>query len=123
MTKPIRGRLGSFHHAIAGIRHAFLQPNFRIQATLGAAALLLGAALHVTSGEWVALLLTSLAVLSVEMLNTAIEAVVDLASPEHHHLARVAKDVAAGAVLMAAFGSLVVAAYIFIPRIMHLLGH
>jgi diacylglycerol kinase len=55
-----------------------------------------------------------------EMLNTVIEAVVDLASPEYHPLAQRAKDLAAGAVLMAAFASVIVGVYVFVPRLIHL---
>lgn len=98
------------------------QPNFRIQLALGALALALAGLLRVSPGEWLALILVSLAVLLMEMLNTVIEAVVDLASPDYHPLAKVAKDVAAGAVLIAALASLVVGAYIFVPRLLDLIG-
>jgi diacylglycerol kinase (ATP) len=56
-------------------------------------------------------------VLALEGVNTAIEAVVDLASPQYHDLARRAKDVAAGAVLIAALGALIIAALIVLPRL------
>lgn len=118
----VHGRAKSFGHAFAGVRHVLGQPNFRIQLALGALALALAGLLRVSPGEWLALILVSLAVLLMEMLNTVIEAVVDLASPDYHPLAKVAKDVAAGAVLIAALASLVVGAYIFVPRLLDLIG-
>lgn len=84
-------------------------------------ALAVAAALRVSPGEWLAIILVSLAVLTMEMLNTVVEAVVDLASPELHPLARVAKDVAAGAVLLSALASVVVGVYVFVPHLVRLL--
>ena len=55
--------------------------------------------------------------LSLELLNTVVEAVVDLVTPDYHPLARVAKDVAAGAVLVSAIGGLAVGAFLFLPRL------
>lgn len=118
----LRRRGRSFRYAFAGIRHALGEPNFRVQLGAAVAALILAALLHVRPGEWLALILVSLAVLLMEMLNTVVEVLVDLASPEYHPHAKVAKDVAAGAVLVAALGSVIVGAYVFIPRLIHLAG-
>jgi len=71
-------------------------------------------------GEWIALVLAITLVLALEALNTALEAVVDLASPQLHPLAKRAKDVAAGAVLIGAIGAAVVGCLIFIPRLLAL---
>jgi diacylglycerol kinase len=57
------------------------------------------------------------AVLVAEMFNTVVEAIVDLATPEYHPLARTAKDVAAGAVLLSAILAVVVALFIFVPHL------
>lgn len=122
-ASTLRARVRSFRYALAGIRHAFDGPNFRIQLCAGILVLIAGALLRVTAAQWLVLLLTSLAVLITEMLNTAIEAAVDVASPTFHPQARIAKDVAAGAVLTAATASVVVGLYIFVPRILHLVGH
>ena len=67
--------------------------------------------------EWVATAICCAAVISLECANTAIEAVVDLASPEIHPLAKKAKDCAAGAVLAASVGAVVVGMIIFIPKL------
>ena len=61
-------------------------------------------------------------VMALEIVNTAIESIVDLASPEWHILAKRAKDCAAGAVYLAAFASVVVAAIVFVPRLIAVLG-
>lgn len=113
----LAARIRSFRYALAGIRYVLAEPNFRIQLGAAAGALLLAALFRVRPADWLALILVSLAVLLMEMLNTVIEAVIDIASPEYHPLARVAKDVAAGAVLVAAIASVVVGVYIFVPRI------
>lgn len=98
------------------------QPNFRIQLALGILALILAALFRLPLTDWLALILVSLAVLTLEMLNTVIEAVVDLVSPEYHPLAKTAKDVAAGAVLLGAIASVIVGAFIFVPQFWHLLA-
>lgn len=116
------GRFRAFRYAFAGIRYAFGQPNFRIQLSLGIIALILAALFRLPLSEWLALILVSLAVLTLEMLNTVIESVVDLVSPDYHPLAKTAKDVAAGAVLLGAIASLIVGVFIFVPHVWHLLG-
>jgi diacylglycerol kinase len=120
--RAVHARARSFVYAFAGIKYVLGQPNFRIQLGAAAVVLIAAALLRVTAGEWLALILVSLAVLLTEMLNTVIELLVDLASPQYHPLAKVAKDVSAGAVLVAAFGSVAVGIYVFVPRIGHLLG-
>ncbi len=117
------GRFRAFRYAFAGIRYAFGQPNFRIQLSLSVIALILAALFRLRLAEWLALILVSLAVLTLEMLNTVIEAIVDLVSPEYHPLAKTAKDVAAGAVLLGAIASVIVGAFIFVPHIWHLIAH
>ncbi|AIZ46156.1 DeoR faimly transcriptional regulator [Deinococcus radiopugnans] len=92
--------------AWAGVRHTYRsQANFRIEVWAGALALTLAAVLRAPLAP---VALACALVLALELVNTALEAVVDLASPELHPLARVAKDAAAGAVLVAASGALVV---------------
>jgi diacylglycerol kinase (ATP) len=70
--------------------------------------------------EWAVLLLVIGLVISLEILNTAVEAVVDLCSPEQSELARIAKDAAAGAVLVAAITAVAVGAFIFVPALWNL---
>lgn len=111
----------AFKCAGQGVVHAFTQRNMRIDACFAVAAVALGFALRIDRSSWLAIILCIGAVMAAETLNTAIECVVDLASPEYHELAKHAKDCAAGAALILAATSVVVAAVVFIPRIGELL--
>lgn len=94
--------------------------NARVHALATVIAVSTGFILGIDRLEWVALVLTIAAVWSLEAVNTAIEALCDLVSPEQHPLVEKAKDVAAGAVLVAALAALIVAGLIFIPRVIAL---
>jgi diacylglycerol kinase (ATP) len=91
------------------------QRNARIHCAIGVAAVILGLLLRITRGEWLVLVLSIALVLATEGVNTAIEAVVDLVSPYHHPLAKIAKDVAAGTVLLVAIASVIIGLIIFLP--------
>jgi diacylglycerol kinase len=118
-----RRRLFSFGHAINGIRHvAATQPNFRSHLAAGAAALSFGALLSISRMEWIALILVIALVLVCEMINTVLELTMDRISEEFHPLAKAAKDVAAGSVLLAAGASVAVGGIIFVPRLAALIG-
>lgn len=119
MTARLVRRANSFRYAAAGIVHvARTQPNFRIQLTIGALAVALAAAEGLPARDWALLVVTIGLVLVLEMLNTVVEAVVDLASPEIHPLARTAKDAAAGAVLVASIGAVLVGVLLLGPRLL-----
>ncbi len=109
--------LVSFKYAGAGIAYVFqTQRNFRVHTGIGVLAIVLCWALNVTTVESAIIYLTIGAVLVMEILNTALEALVDLTVGQtYHELAKVAKDCAAGAVLMAAIIALLIAALIFVP--------
>lgn len=112
----------SFRHAFAGLCHAWgTQRHLRIHAVLGAVASGTAILLRVSPGEWAVLLLTIALMFALEMLNTVVEVVVDMISPDCHPQAKVAKDVAAGAVLITAVGAVAVGVAIFLPRIAALL--
>jgi diacylglycerol kinase (ATP) len=99
----------SFHHAFEGIVHAArTQPNLRLH--LIAAALVFAATLFLRLGRpyVIGIVIVIALVLAFELLNTALEAVVDLMTLAHHPLAKVAKDAAAGAVLVVAFAAVIV---------------
>lgn len=112
----------SFGYAFAGLWYLLrTQRNAQIHLCLAAMAITLGLALGLARWEWLVLVLTCALVLACEGVNTAIEAVVDLASPGYHQLAKVAKDVAAGTVLLSAICSIVVALLLFVPHLWPLL--
>ncbi len=118
-SHPLVAFTRSFGHASAGLRYLFRsQRNARIHLALTALAAALALWLGIEASEWAILSLTVGFVLACEALNTAIEAALDRISADHHPLAKVAKDTAAGAVLIAAITALTVAAFLFLPRLL-----
>lgn len=114
----------SFRYAAQGLSYGFRsQRNFRIHVMTGAVVFALGLWLALPLAQLAVLVLTVAAVLVLELLNTATEAVVDLAIGRRFHpLARIAKDCAAAAVLVAALSSLVIAALLLLPPLLARLG-
>ena len=118
----LNGRLRSFGHAFRGLKVLVqTQHNARIHAVATALVVGAGALLQISSLEWALIVLAIVCVWAGEALNTAVEFVVDLASPEQHPLAAKAKDVAAGAVLIAAIGAAIVGVIVFGPYILRFL--
>ena len=115
----------SFRYAAQGLIYGFAsQRNFRIHVGMGAIVFTLGLWLGLSPDRLAVLVLTVAAVLVLELLNTATEAVVDLAiGRQFHPLARIAKDCAAAAVLVAALSSLMIALLLLIPPLWAKLGH
>lgn len=112
------GLLHSFRYAFAGLWYALrTQRNLRIHLSAAIIVVLLGALLGLSSVEWALLALTIGAVVVSELFNTVIEALVNLVSPERHPLAKVAKDVAAAAVLCMAIMAVAVGLAVFVPRL------
>lgn len=107
----------SFKYAWAGVSYAFCtQRNFRIHLMIGALALSLGIFLHLSSVKMAVVGLTIGIVLAMELLNTAIEAIVDLTVQRNYHeLAKIAKDCAAGAVFVVSLVALSVAGFLILP--------
>lgn len=116
--KPLIAFIRSFGYAFAGLGALVrTQRNARVHVLAVAVVLAGGWQLRLERGEWLAVAVVCTLVLALEAVNTAIEALVDLASPEVHPLAKRAKDVAAAAVLIAALGALAVAALLVAPRL------
>jgi diacylglycerol kinase (ATP) len=113
----------SFKYAWAGIIYSFqTQRNFRIHVAVGSFAIGLSLLLHLQPVEISIIAITSGLVLTLELLNTAIESLVDLTVKQtYHDLAKVAKDCAAGAVLISAFVALIVAATLLLPPLVKLI--
>jgi diacylglycerol kinase (ATP) len=115
---PFRRWLKSANFAIEGIlQGARTQRHMRYHFFSAAVVLVLSYILGVTRIEFILLSLAVILVLTVEMLNSAVEAVVDLLSPSYAEKARIAKDIAAGAVFISAFGSAVLGYVILFPYI------
>tara|TARA_B100000427_G_scaffold204477_1_gene170078 strand:- start:39 stop:497 length:459 start_codon:yes stop_codon:yes gene_type:complete len=110
----------SFLYAAKGLRYAFsTQRNFRIHVGFALLAFALGLLLGLNKSDLAIMALTATSVLVVELLNTAIESVVDLAIGKRFHpLAKIAKDCSAGAVLVASISSLVIAILLLVPPLL-----
>jgi diacylglycerol kinase (ATP) len=112
----LAGRIQSFRHAVHGIILMLKsQHNAWVHATASFIVLLVGALLGLSPHEWCWLVIAILSVWTAEALNTALEFLANVASPEFHPLVAKAKDVAAGAVLISAIGSVVIATLVLGP--------
>lgn len=116
MSAFLRSRIHSFGHALRGWWHVVrTQRNAWIHVFVTIIIVALSFWVRLGLRDWALILLTVAVVFITEFLNTAIEVVVDLASPQQHPLAKVAKDVGAGAVLIAALGAVAVGLLILGP--------
>jgi diacylglycerol kinase len=114
--------LSSFKYGFAGIAHTFrTQANLRIHLGISIIVISAGFMLRISNIEWAIIVVTMMIVLSAELFNTSIENAMDRVSTEQHPLAKVAKDTAAGAVLVTAIGSVVIGVLIFGPKLIVLL--
>ena len=112
----------SFNHAIDGIEFAIdHERNIKIEIFMGICASILGFILNISSIEWAIIVLVIAMVLSLELINTAIERAVDLTTKEYQELAKAAKDVSAGAVLIMSMFSVIIGILIFLPKILNLI--
>ena len=119
----MKKRLQSFGYAFRGIREVMgSEANMQIHIAITILVIVCGIAFSISLTEWMFCLLCIGLVVGAEMMNTAIENVVDLASPEQHPLAGKAKDIAAGAVLICAIISVFIGLLIFVPIGLHLIA-
>lgn len=111
--------LRSFGFAFSGLFQLVrTQRNARIEVAIGLVTVAAGLVLSLSATEWAVLVVTICLVLILEGLNTSLELAVDLASPQLHPKAKAAKDLAAGMVLIAASGSVVVGVLLFGPKLL-----
>jgi diacylglycerol kinase (ATP) len=116
--KMIKSRIQSLRFALNGILFCIRnEVNFRLQLFAAAAVVAAGFTASVSAGEWLCICLCIAAVLAAEAFNTAIEKLCNLYSTDYNPHIKIIKDVAAGAVLLVAFGSLIAGSIIFLPRI------
>ena len=119
----MRRLIRSFGYAFSGIGHGLkTQANLRIQVAFASGVIVAGLWLQISAIEWAILVATIMIVLSAELFNTAIEALVDRVGSEPHPLSKIAKDAGAGAVLIGAIGAVIVGLLIFGPRLLALIG-
>ncbi len=114
MAKFIAG----FGFAFSGLWHVIrTQINMKVHISIAIIAIALGIVLHISAVEFAIIFMAIAEVLIAEMFNTVIELCVDLASPSYHQLAKTAKDVAAGAVLLSAIMAIIIALFVFGPHL------
>ena len=117
-AKFIRG----FTYAFSGLWYALrTQRNVRVHCAIALFAIIMGIFLHISPVEFAIIFVAITGVFISEMFNTVIELCIDIASPEYHPLAKIAKDVAAGAVLLNAILAVVIGLLIFGPHLLALL--
>ena len=117
--KTSRNVLISFKYALSGISYVLkTSRNFKIQLIFAVIILMVGFLLQISLSNYVMLIATIMSVLILEILNTSIESIVDLVvKKEFSSLAKISKDTSAGAVLLASINSVIIAVYIFVPKI------
>lgn len=114
----IRRHTISFSAAADGLGHAIrTQPNFIIHILISIAVIGTGWWLGLAGQEWALIALTITIGLAIELINTSIESVVDLATSQIHPLAKIAKDCASAAMLIYAMGATIIGGLIFIPKL------
>ena len=117
-THSVKALIKSFQHAFCGILTSFvIGRNIKVHYIAALAAILGGLYFGISKVEFLIILLVSTQVICLEMVNTAIERTVDLVTAEYHLYAKIAKDVAAGAVLVAAIFATIIGGIIFLPYI------
>ena len=111
--------LKSFKYAFSGISYVLkTSRNFKIQLIFAVISLIIGFLLQISQSNYVILIATIMSVLILEILNTSIESIVDLVvKKEFSSLAKISKDTSAGAVLLASINSVIIALYIYVPKI------
>ncbi len=110
-------------YAFSGVKTALKEePNFKVHIFIAVLAIVLGYLLKLASVEWLVLTLTIAMVLMLELMNTSLEALVDIVSPEIQEKARAAKDVAAASVLFASISAVIIGLIVFLPKIIGFLA-
>ena len=122
-SKDKRKFSGSIKNCLEGINFVITnESNFKKEIVIGIIALLLSYILKISRIEFTIILIMIALVLTSEIINTSIEKVVDLYTRDYNNLAKIAKDVSAGSVLVMSIFSLLVGVIIFLPKIINVLG-
>jgi diacylglycerol kinase len=119
----LRNRLYSFRFAFNGLKVLFLEEhNSRIHLVIALVVIMAGFLCKITNYEWLAILLSLGLVISLEIVNTALEKIADFISPEYDLRIKVIKDLAAAGVMVGAFAAVGVGLVVFGPRILEILS-
>jgi diacylglycerol kinase len=122
-VRGLRRLFKSFKYSYEGIKYAYTkEQSMTIHLTITAFVIMAGIIYQITYTEWLLCIVMIAIILAIELLNTSIEAVVDLACPKIHPLAKIAKDTASGAVLIFAIAAFVIGLMIFLPHVIDTLG-
>ena len=109
----------SFKYSFAGLAYAYKNEQSLFLHAVGSLfAIIFGIILHISFAEWAIILISLVVVLAVELLNTAIEATVDLITKDIHPLAKIAKDCASAAAFVSGIAAVIICLFIFIPKFM-----
>ncbi|MER1986108.1 MAG: diacylglycerol kinase family protein [Solibacillus sp.] len=112
----VRKFIRSFGYAVEGITTGVREQNLRFHLLSMVIVIIAGLLTGLSVIEWMIVVLLFALMIGMELMNTAIERVVDLTSPDIHPLAKQAKDIAAGAVLVFACASVIIGLLIFLPK-------
>lgn len=113
-----RSFFSGFRHALDGVKEGFLsERSMRIHCVSAVVVIILGFVLRISTGEWIACVILIGLVISSELLNTALEHLVDICSPELNPRAKRVKDTAAGSVLIVSLVAAVAGLIIFLPKL------
>ena len=122
MISKTKKLINSFKYAIEGIISSFkTERNMKIHIFIMILVIIAGIILKISALDWIILVIMFALVISAELFNTTFETVVDMITKERNEKAKLAKDIAAGAVLVLAIGSIIVGLIIFIPKILNLI--
>ncbi len=119
--KGLKKFINSFSYPVKGLKYAYRnEQNLAVDVGIALIVVIFGFIFKVNKYEWAILALTIGLVISCELINTAIEATVDLVTEEYHPLAKVAKDTSAAAVFIFAIVAIIVGLIIFLPKVIAL---
>ncbi len=117
---PYKRRILSFKYALEGLSAAFKEePNLKIHTVIALVVISAGFYFNITTIDWIIILFLICLVISLELTNTALEAVIDSFTETQHPRAKFAKDISAGAVLVISIVAVIIGLIIFLPYIGH----
>ena len=120
--KGIKRFFNSFINSFNGLKYAYLyEQSFLLHAILVIVVLITGFYFHISKMQWAILLIVLAMVMITELINTAIEAVVDLVTDEYHELAKIAKDCGSAATFVSSILAVGLYVYVFLPQIVILI--